>query len=156
LIGSAIMRHFISKNDSVIPLVREKTPGREGIFWNYQSGEIESEKMENADAIIHLAGENIMGRWSKNKKAAIFSSRVEGTKLIKKTITQLKNPPKVFICASAIGFYGAQRGNETLVESSSAGDDFLADTCKKSTGLIGENIYVCLVLFRLRNSFEVF
>ena len=67
------------------------------------------------DAVVHLAGESILGVWTKAKKERIFKSRVEGTRSIVKAIRGAPNPPKVLVCASAIGIYG-DSGEEELTE----------------------------------------
>lgn len=79
------------------------------------------------DAVVHLAGESIFGVWTKAKKERIFKSRVDGTRCIVKAIRGAPNPPKVLVCASAVGIYG-DRGEEELTErhTTDAGE-FLAD-----------------------------
>lgn len=78
-------------------------------------------------AVIHLAGESILGLWTKAKKGRIFRSRVEGTRWIAKAIQGAPDPPKVLVCASAIGIYG-DRGDEELTERHTIGTgEFLAE-----------------------------
>ena len=84
--------------------------------------------LEGHDAIVNLAGENIAGRWTPEKKVRIRESRVVFTRQLAETITRLAQPPKVLVCASAIGFYG-NRDDEVLREDSAPGDGFLADVC---------------------------
>ena len=79
------------------------------------------------DAVIHLAGESIFGVWNNAKKERIFRSRVEGARWIVKGIQGAPNPPKVFVCASAVGIYG-DRGEEELTERRTIGaGEFLAE-----------------------------
>ena len=78
------------------------------------------------DAIIHLAGENIFGRWTDAKKRAIYESRVVGTRNLCAALASADRRPRVLLCASAIGYYGARHEDEFLDEASAAGDDFLA------------------------------
>jgi uncharacterized protein (TIGR01777 family) len=82
------------------------------------------------DVVINLAGEKIAGRWNKRKKAAIRNSRVNGTSILAQALATLDPKPKVFIAASAIGFYG-DRGNEVLLENSAPGHNFLAKVCQE-------------------------
>ena len=83
------------------------------------------------DAVVHLAGENIAaGRWTAEKKRKIKDSRVKGTAQLAKQITLSKEKPSVFICASAIGYYG-EREDEKLDESSEMGTGFLPEVCKE-------------------------
>ncbi|MFN7181720.1 MAG: TIGR01777 family oxidoreductase, partial [Planctomycetota bacterium] len=78
--------------------------------------------------IIHLGGEPITGtRWTQEKKRQIYESRIHSTKLIVEKITRIHHPPKIFMSASAIGYYG-DRGDELLTEESMAGSGFLAQT----------------------------
>ena len=84
--------------------------------------------MEGVDAIVHLAGEPVAQRWSPEVKDRILRSRVEGTGNLVDAIGKLERKPKVLVCASAIGFYGA-RGDEVMVETSSPGTGFLPDVC---------------------------
>lgn len=83
------------------------------------------------DSVIHLAGENVAsGRWSKTKKKRIIYSRVHGTRQLVDYLKSLDTPPKTFLCASAIGYYG-NRDDERLTESSSNGNGFLAEVCRR-------------------------
>ncbi|MBV8097685.1 MAG: TIGR01777 family oxidoreductase [Verrucomicrobia bacterium] len=78
-------------------------------------------------AVVHLAGESIFGVWTNAKKEHIFRSRVEGTRWIVKAIQGAPDPPKVLVCASAIGIYG-DRGEEELTERRTTGaGEFLAE-----------------------------
>lgn len=80
------------------------------------------------DAVIHLAGESVMGRWTNEKKSAIRDSRVLGTRNLAAALAQSEAKPPVFVCASAIGFYG-NRGDEILGEKSPIGRGFLPEVC---------------------------
>jgi uncharacterized protein (TIGR01777 family) len=79
-----------------------------------------------ADAVVHLAGEPVAQRWTKEARAKIRSSRVEGTRRLVEAMRA--NPPRVLVSASAVGYYGS-RGDQRLTESSSPGDDFLSGIC---------------------------
>ncbi len=86
---------------------------------------------KGVDAVVHLAGENIAsGRWTPRKKRRIEESRVQGTTQLANQISDSESKPSVFICASAIGYYG-DRGREILNESSQPGIGFLPEVCKK-------------------------
>ena len=78
------------------------------------------------DAVVHLAGETIAGRWTSAKKKRSANSRIEGTRLLSEAIEGVDADPKVFVCASAVGIYG-DRGDEELTEKSLRGEGFLAD-----------------------------
>src|SRR5690606_29956634 len=96
------------------------------IGWSPTDGTIEAAKLEGVDAVVHLAGESVVGRWTAEKKRRIRDSRVDGTRLLAETITRLEQPPAVLINASAVGCYGS-RGGELLDESTSPGEGFLAE-----------------------------
>lgn len=129
LVGKALTNRLESDGHEVLPMVRRQASDGE-IHWNAKTKHIDASTLEGVDAVVHLAGESIAeGRWNAAKKQRIHDSRVDGTKLISETLAGLENKPKVFICASAIGFYGDGR-SEALDESSGAGTGFLADVCK--------------------------
>lgn len=88
------------------------------------------EKVSGFDAVVHLAGESIVGRWSDAKKSKIRESRVQGTKNLAQALARTQIKPRVFVCASAIGYYG-DRGDEVLTEASSPGSGFLPDVCRE-------------------------
>ena len=90
---------------------------------------VDSAAFEGLDAVVHLAGENIAGRWSAERKRRIRTSRVEGTAALCRMLAALERPPKVLVYASAIGIYGSREG-ELLDESSEPGHGFLADLCR--------------------------
>jgi len=85
--------------------------------------------VQGADAVVHLAGENLAdGRCSRAKMARIRDSRVVGTRNLVAGIVRADPPPEVLVSASAVGYYG-DRGEEELLEDSPAGKDFLAQVC---------------------------
>lgn len=130
LIGSALKTYLKKEGHQVFALVRSrKLLNDYSIYWNPARGKLSSSSLEGFDAIIHLAAENVgRGRWTEKKKIKIRDSRLRSTVLLSETLAQLKEKPKVFICASAIGFYG-NRGQEIVNEKSAAGQGFLADVC---------------------------
>ena len=129
LIGSSLSEHLEGKGHDILKLSRSKNKGKGFVYWNYKCKEIDLESLEGSDAVIHLSGESIAGYWSKQKKKEIQRSRIEGTNFVVNSILKLKNKPKAFICASAIGFYG-DRGDEIVNEQSSHGEGFLAELAK--------------------------
>jgi len=82
--------------------------------------------MEGADAIVHLSGASVGdGRWTPARKALLRSSRIDSTRVLVDSLARLRQKPRVFLCASATGYYG-DRGDEILTESSEPGTDFLS------------------------------
>jgi uncharacterized protein len=101
------------------------------IRWDPAAGTIDAAELADVDAVVHLAGENIVAkRWSPAFKQKILDSRVRGTRLLCETLAGLAVKPSVLVSASAIGYYGS-RGEETVDESSSPGTGFLADVCQQ-------------------------
>ncbi len=133
LIGRHLKNYLTANGHKVLPLVRSKNTDSnpDSIYWNPDKNEIDKDKLEGLDCIIHLGGENIANSpWTSAQKEKIINSRVAGTRLLSKTIAELKQKPSLFICASAIGYYG-DRQNESLDEKSLPGQGFLADLCKQ-------------------------
>jgi uncharacterized protein len=137
LVGQALSRSLASDGHQLLRLVRNSSANENEIEWPAESGSMASSQLEALDAVVHLAGEGIAsGRWTDLKKQRIFDSRVKGTFSLSKALAQLNEPPRAFLCASAIGYYG-DRKDEVLTESSAPGNDFLATVCvqwEKATG----------------------
>ncbi|MBD3401972.1 TIGR01777 family protein [candidate division GN15 bacterium] len=130
LIGSALQPSLHVDGHTAHRLVREKTDDPETVYWKPSEKEIERDKLEGYDAVIHLAGENIAGgRWTDARKQAIRESRIQGTSFLAETLAGLEQKPKVLVCASAMGYYG-NRGDEKLTEDAPAGKGFLAEVCQ--------------------------
>ena len=129
-VGSALTKSLQAEGHHVHRLIRPpRIAHKNDILWNPVEGYIEKSKIAGFDAIIHLSGENIAARWTKAKKKRIYESRIHTTKLLAKTSAQLSTRPKVFLCASAIGYYG-ERADEILTEESAYGKGFLAELCR--------------------------
>lgn len=126
-IGSALVTALTGAGHQVTRLVR-KPAGAGEVRWDPASSVIDAGGLEGHDAVVHLAGENIAGRWTPAKKQRIRSSRVDGTRLLAEALAKLSRRPHALVCASAIGYYG-DRGEEKLREDSSPGKGFLAETC---------------------------
>lgn len=108
-------------------------PGVVDVQWSPDRGQLDPRALEGVDAVIHLAGASIAERWNAEHRAALKTSRVEGTSLLAHTLAQLDRKPRVLLSGSAIGIYGS-RGDELLDERSAPGDDYLADVCKAWEG----------------------
>jgi uncharacterized protein (TIGR01777 family) len=149
LIGSALVPSLTGAGHTVTRLVRSKPrPGE--IRWDPLGGDIDKASLEGQEAVIHLAGESIAGRWTAEKKKKIRESRLKGTKLLAESLSQLASPPKVLLCASAIGYYG-DRGDELLREESPAGSGFLAKVCREWEAAADRAVRESIRVVRLRN-----
>ncbi len=129
LVGSALARALKSQGHTVRRLVRSKRDrAKDDIYWNLKSGEIDGRMFDGVDVVVHLAGENIAERrWTRRQKERIRESRLAGTRLIAQTIARLGRKPRVFLCASAIGYYGDRE--QPVDESSAPGEGYLPELC---------------------------
>jgi uncharacterized protein (TIGR01777 family) len=127
LIGSQLASFLSVLGHRVKQLVRHTPRSENEIQWDPARGVANPERLESLDCVVHLAGESIAsGRWSAARKQRIWNSRVEGTAHLAKALAALRFPPKTFISASAVGFFG-NRGDEVVTEASPAGRGFLAE-----------------------------
>jgi uncharacterized protein (TIGR01777 family) len=131
LVGTALARALTNDRQTVGTLTRRAgAPGH--VRWDPAAGMVDAEALAefSPDAVVHLAGENIGGgRWTPARKQAIRESRVGGTSLLAGALAAMARPPKVFVSASAVGYYG-NRPDGTLTEAGAPGRGFLADTCR--------------------------
>lgn len=140
LVGSALFSELKAQGHSPIRMVRKKeeADGIDSFFWSADmrqdlaAHEAALSQLSGVQGVVHLAGENIAGRWSEEMKAKIKNSRIQATRTLAEdllTVSTSSNSKPPLICASAIGFYG-DRGDELLTERSSPGTGFLADLCR--------------------------
>ena len=132
-VGRRLCETLHGRGDAVAVLSRDAEAAKRKVSaietaysWNPGDEPAPVESLAGVDAVVHLAGETVVGGWSEAKKHAIRYSRVIGTRNLVAGIAQAESKPKVMVSASAIGFYG-DRGEEELTEQSTPGDDFLAD-----------------------------
>jgi uncharacterized protein (TIGR01777 family) len=151
LIGKALQKEFAGKGYEVLTATRKTSGKPNEIEWDVEKGFAENDltRLESLDAIIHLAGETISGRWTDEKKRKIMDSRVFGTRNIVETIEKLADKPKVLLNASATGIYG-DRADDIMTEESSVGDTFLAEVAVnwEAEAVKAENFGVRVVLLR--------
>ncbi len=130
LIGTSLVPQLGASGHDVRRLVRGVAQGGD-VSWDPLAGKLDAQSLNGCDALVHLSGEGVAsGRWTEAKKRAIRDSRVISTRLLASAITSIERPPKVWLCASAIGWYGS-RGDTILDEDSGPGDGFLAGVCKE-------------------------
>lgn len=126
-IGSALAAQLARDGAEVVRLRRSTHVAPPDVAWDPASETLAPESLEGIDAVVNLAGEPIAHRWTEARKRAILESRVQATTLLARTITSLREPPRILLSGSAIGIYG-NRGDEELDEGSESGNDFLAQT----------------------------
>jgi len=128
-IGAALLPSLKAQGFAVTRLVRSSASGDDQIVWD-PSQPLSPDLVSGFDAIIHLAGESIVGRWTDAKKRRILESRSQGTGHLAEAAAKAPQPPRVFISASAVGFYG-NRGDKILREDSPSGEGFAAEICRQ-------------------------
>jgi uncharacterized protein len=132
-IGNALLAKLREAGAQITRLTRANSkpipPGQESIVWD-PAQSISPNLVTGFDAVVHLAGEEIVGKWTPDKKAKIRDSRVQGTQNLAQALSQTRIKPRVFVSSSAIGYYG-DRGEEVLKESSAPGHGFLPDVCRE-------------------------
>ena len=125
LVGSALTAFLRTGGHRVIQLLRRTPNGDDERQWNPDHPD--PELLAGVDAVIHLAGASIAGRFTEGHRKAIRDSRIGPTRRLAELLGRTDPRPPVFISASAIGYYGYDRGDETLTEDSDRGEGFLAD-----------------------------
>jgi uncharacterized protein (TIGR01777 family) len=124
-----IARHLLPALDAaghqVVKVVRGQAGAGE-LHWDPAAGELDGDALEGVDAVVHLAGKGIFGRWSETHKAEVRNSRLQGTALLADRLAGLSRKPATLVSGSAVGYYG-DRGSEVLTEVSQRGRGFLAD-----------------------------
>ena len=130
LIGTALAETLSSRGYQIFKM-RRTSSQKEPFHWLPDELKIHWDTSVHIDVVIHLAGANIAaGRWSETRKKEILDSREKSTHLIADTLAGLKNPPKLLISASAIGFYG-DTADRWVDERNRPGYDFLSEVCLK-------------------------
>jgi uncharacterized protein len=129
LVGSALTAFLSTGGHRVIRLVRH--PAIEPTERQWDPADPDPALLSGVDAVIHLAGASIAGRFTDGHRTAIRDSRIGPTRRLAELIANSADGPKVLICASAIGYYGYDRGDQTLTEDSERGDGFLADVVEE-------------------------
>ncbi len=132
MVGTALTERLESAGRQVIRLKRgtRQTDGPDVVWDPLEQGICDPQRIAGTQAIVHLAGDNIAaGRWTAAKKKRIYSSRVDATRNLVRSLKDLESRPSTLVCASAIGIYG-DRGAEELTEGSAPGTGFLADVCR--------------------------
>jgi hypothetical protein len=125
LIGTALTALLTTSGHQVIRLVRRPPRHAGERYWRPEDPA--PELLDGADALIHLAGASIGGRFTPARKAEIRDSRILPTRRLAELASRAPEPLKAFVTASAVGIYGPDRGDEVLTEDSPRGEGFLAD-----------------------------
>ena len=122
-IGHAVTRAAKERGDSVVLFSRRGGEGRRAFSLNSPMD------VAGCDGLVHLAGESILGLWTREKRRRILESRVQGTRRLVEGIAAATVKPRVLVSASAIGFYG-DTGDRAVDETSPAGSGFLSEVAQ--------------------------
>jgi uncharacterized protein len=153
-VGRRLVHRLLAEKHTVKLLGRNRKTGFgssvENIIWDATEAEPPAESLRDADAIIHLAGEPVAQRWTREAKRRIRASRVEGTRRLIQALSTLSTRPSVMVSASAVGIYGS-RGSEVLTEASRPGEGWLADLNKEweATADLAKALGIRLVKLRI-------
>src|SRR5919107_6217477 len=130
LIGGKLVAALQERGDDVAVLTRDpsKAKGVEAHRWDPGAGPAPAEALAGRDAVVHLAGEKVDQRWSKDAKRRIRDSREKGTRNLVEGIRGTAERPRALVSSSAVGYYGPH-GDEPLPEDTPPGRDFLARVC---------------------------
>jgi uncharacterized protein (TIGR01777 family) len=156
-IGQALQTYLQSTGHEVRILSRKSG-------WDVLNQTMDPSVLDGIDAIVHLAGAGIADkRWTTARKKELISSRVDSTRLLARVLRTEKHEVHTFVSASAIGYYGADSGQKTCVETTESGADFLAectraweDAVDEMTGLRVVKLRIGLVMERDGGIFPVF
>jgi uncharacterized protein (TIGR01777 family) len=130
LLGRQLVAFLRTGGHDVLRFVRsEAEPAADEIRWSVEGGVRDLDRLENVDAVIHLAGANVAQRWDAAARKRILDSRVLGTRRIVDAVANAAGRCKVMICASAIGFYG-DTGGKVVNEDARSGEGFLSEVCR--------------------------
>jgi hypothetical protein len=129
-IGTAVLSALKEVGHSPLRLVRGPATGPDQISWDIGASRLDPGSLSGVEAVVHLAGAGIGDhRWTAEYKREILNSRVAGTALLTRALTQMEVPPSVLVSGSAVGYYG-DRADEELTEDSSPGAGFLAEVAQ--------------------------
>ena len=128
LVGSALVPALHASGHETLRLVRREPRASDERRFDPARRALDAASLEGVDAVVHLAGENIAGRWTDAKKARLFESRVGPTRFLAETLAGLARKPRVLVSASAVGYYG-DRGSAWLSETEPPGTDFFGRLC---------------------------
>jgi uncharacterized protein (TIGR01777 family) len=127
LIGTELKRQLAVDGHTVLSLVRRRPRAENEVNWAPSAHTIDFSVMERVDAVVNLSGSSLARLpWTKSYRRQILESRVQATKTLAEAMSAVAQPPRVFLSASGIGYYGDRPGAR-LTEDSAKGDGFLAD-----------------------------
>lgn len=146
LLGGALVRQLLADGHEVLRLVRRRPEAHDEVLWY---PEVDTERLYGVDAVVHLVGETLVGKWTAHQREAIRESRVFGTRLLASALAGMSGGPRILLCASATGFYG-NRDAEELTEDSPAGQGFLSSVYQEAESAAAPAVDAGLRVAQLR------
>lgn len=129
LIGTALVQSLRADSHDVVRLVRHEPTAADEVRWDPKRQEIDTAGLAGCEAVVHLAGAGVGDhRWTAAYKQELYDSRVLGTRTLASALAAMDTPPRVFVCGSAIGYYG-DTGDRRTDENAPAGRGFLPELC---------------------------
>ncbi len=128
-VGRHVTRLAVRRGYEVVAFTREPSRPVHDCIETRKFSTDAAPDLSGCEAVIHLAGENVAGIWTRGKMQRVRDSRILGTRRIAEAIRASSHPPDVLVSASATGFY-ADGGDTEITEDSPYGTGFLADTCR--------------------------
>ncbi|HEX2131626.1 MAG TPA: TIGR01777 family oxidoreductase [Actinophytocola sp.] len=128
LMGHALVCHLRAAGHRVVRLVQRRPSAADEVLWY---PELDTEGLAGVQAVVHLVGERVHGRWTEHHKESIRESRVGGTHALASALAAMEDGPRTLLCASGVGYYG-DRGDELLTEASGPGEGFLASVHREA------------------------
>jgi uncharacterized protein (TIGR01777 family) len=138
-VGQALVRRLAARGAEIIVLSRSPAlppelaalPGVRGAVWDPATTGEWAGVLEGAGGLVHLAGRKAVGeRYTARVKREILDSRVKSTEVLVDALSRVRDKPRVFVCASGVGYFGGKPDDHApLDESAPPGDDFLAHVC---------------------------
>lgn len=129
-LGDALMNYFHAKGDAVVILTRNPKKSNH-IYWDARSVGDWLAELEGADVLINMTGKSVDCRYTEKNKKEILASRIDSTRVLHKALSQLKNPPKVWLNASSATIYMHAETIQMTEDSGCHGDDFSMNICKQ-------------------------
>jgi uncharacterized protein (TIGR01777 family) len=136
LVGSKISEDLRSQGHTVHYLTTRQSALKtesdyKGFLWNVKEMTIDAACVKGVDALIHLAGETVFQKWTKEAKQRILHSRIDSTELLLRLLQENDHQVKQVVTASAIGIYPDDQNGKALRENDipPTATNYLADVC---------------------------
>lgn len=131
MLGTWLTRALRARGDEVLVITRQDPKNEAQIQWDPARGVLVPRQLERLDVVFNLGGAPLADRpWTRQRRRVLADSRVKATEVLLDSLSQLEAPPKVFIGAGGLGYFG-DRGDEILDDDGAVGSGFLAELCQE-------------------------